>query len=303
MAGHVTNEKDLERCMRLAIEEAHVSLREGNHGFGAVIALDGRALAQCHDTEESDSDPTAHAELKAIRLACSRVGKELSRCVIVSTHEPCPMCAAAIVWSGLPVVAYGYGIADSIRQGRTRIDLECGEIFRRAGADIEVRPGLLKEDCAVLYNKEVRAEIRKLRGASDDRLRAFDAESMRKRIAWYQGADLAGARGSHDSLETAYRVLLLKLGIGEQQAPIRQRTEAEIRFHSRNWCPTLEACRILGLETARVCRLSNETSTDALIKMVDPRLTFTRNYERMRPGHDYCEEIIRMEPDLKAPGT
>lgn len=289
--------------MRLAIEEAHVSLREGNHGFGAVIAQDGRVLAQSHDTEESDSDPTAHAELKAIRLACSRVGKELSRCVIVSTHEPCPMCAAALVWARLPVVAYGYGIADSIRQGRTRIDLECVEVFRRAGADIEVRPGLLREDCAVLYNKEVRAEIRKLRGTSDDQLRAFNAESRSKRIAWFKDADLAQARGNHDALETAYRVLLLKLGIREQQAPISLRTEAEIRFHSRNWCPTLEACRILGLETARVCRLYNESSMDALIKMVDPRLTFSRNYQRMRPGHDYCEEIIRFEPDPGPRGT
>ncbi len=68
--------------------------------------------------------------------------------------------------------------------------------------------------------------------------------------------------------------------------------EREIVFHSKNCCPTLEACKILGLDTRKVCRLYNEKSTDALVRQVDSRLRFSRNYERIRPYTDSCEESI-----------
>jgi tRNA(Arg) A34 adenosine deaminase TadA len=64
--------------MQLAIDEACLSHREGNHGFGAVIVHGENVIAQTHDTEELDQDPTAHAELKAIRVASAKVGKDLS---------------------------------------------------------------------------------------------------------------------------------------------------------------------------------------------------------------------------------
>ena len=91
----------------------------------------------------------------------------------------------------------------------------------------------------------------------------------------------------------AYQVLLRKLGIKEDEAPIIRRNDKEIVFRSINSCPTLEACRILGLEPIKICKLYNEGATDALVKLVDPRLEFSRNYARMRPEYKYCEEIIR----------
>ena len=112
----------LEPFMKEAIAEARVSLREGNHGFGAVIVRENRIIASAHDTEETDADPTAHAESTVIRRACGIIGKDLSSCTLVCTHEPCPMCAGAIVWARIPVVAFGYAIADAVAQGRSRMD-------------------------------------------------------------------------------------------------------------------------------------------------------------------------------------
>lgn len=286
---------DLASLMREAIAEAALSLREGNHGFGALIVRDGQVIARTHDTEETDRDPTAHAESKAIRMASARIGKNLSDCTLVSTHEPCPMCAAAIVWSKLAFVAYGCGIAEAIGQARNRIDIECREIFRRARADIRVESGLLGSECGVLYDESVRAEIKRLRGATDVQLGTLNDESKKKRLEWYRALKESGEIRGSDPLERAYRVLLLKLGIGGDQAPIVKRTEKEIVFHSKNRCPTLEACKILGLDTRRVCKLTNEGSTRELIRQEDPGLDFIRNYEKIRPYREYCEEIIRFQ--------
>jgi tRNA(adenine34) deaminase len=83
----------LEGWMRAAVAEARASLRQGDSGFGALVVQDGEILAQTRDSDTSDGDPTAHAELKAIRMAAARTGGRLSGCLLVATHEPCPMCA------------------------------------------------------------------------------------------------------------------------------------------------------------------------------------------------------------------
>jgi tRNA(adenine34) deaminase len=287
------NKYCLSPYMKLAIDEACLSHQEGNHGFGAVIMQGKEIIAQAHDTEETDHDPTAHAELKAIRASSAKLGKDLSGCSLICTHEPCPMCATAVVWSKISTVGYGYSISDAILQGRNRIDIECTEIFSRAKADIQVVKGLMSAECSILYDRSVRAEIRKLRGASDDQLLLFDKDSTEKRRRWFKEERLEIERVGDNPLLKAYQVLLKKLGIKEGEAPIIRRNDVEIVFRSMNSCPTLEACKVLGLEPRKICKLYNEGATDALVKLVDPRLEFSRNYARMRPEYEYCEEIIR----------
>ena len=280
----------LERHMSAAIEEAETSLREGNHGFGAVIARGDDVVAREHDTEETESDPTAHAESKAIRKASAVLGKDLAGCVLVSTHEPCPMCAGAIVWSGLRRIAYGIGIPDAMAQGRRRLGLPCEQVFSRCGAAVEITKDVLRSRCALLYDERVRSELRKLRGATDRMLIECNEASTRTRLAWY--AATQPVHSSADPLQRAYELLLRKLEIDPSEAPIVENDGHRLRFHSRNFCPTLEACRILRLDTRRVCRLSNEGATNALVRMVDARLSFSRNYETLRPYGDCCEEMI-----------
>lgn len=282
----------LDQYMRIAIREAEESLREGNHGFGAVILKGAAVIARTHDTEETDRDPTAHAELKAIRAASSLLGKDLSACLLIATHEPCPMCAGAVVWSRLQRVAYGYGIEEALAQRRSRIAISCEELFTRAQAAVQVQKGVLQSACSVLYDRRVRAEINKLRRASDRDLLDYDRTSAEKRMQWYAATHLPAARIGAEPLESAYALLLQKLDLRPEDAPIVHRDAHRIVFHSRNFCPTLEACKILGLDTRRICRLFNEGATQALIRQIDPQLSFRRNYVKIRPYTEYCEEMI-----------
>jgi hypothetical protein len=71
-------------------------------------------------------------------------------------------------------------------------------------------------------------------------------------------------------------------------------SERRIVSRWRNPCPTLEACRKLGLDTRLVCRLVYEKPVEVLLAGIDPRLRFRRNYAALRPQTDYCEEIIEL---------
>lgn len=284
----------LEEMMKIAIEQARTSLLEGNHGFGAILLRDGKILAQAHDRDESEHDPTSHAEMNVIRSAASKIGKDLAGCLLISTHEPCPMCASAIVWSNISEVGYGYSIEDSLTQGRDRINLSCKEVFQRANRDILIHQGILKDECELLYKKSVRNEIKRLRNITDRKLDEYNEDSVTRRITWYEENRNNFSFIDSDILGSAYRLLLCRFGIKEEEMPIKSKSNKEIVFHSQNFCPTLEACKILNLDTRSICKKYNEGSTNVLIKQIDRRLVFERNYEKIRPYSDYCEEIIRI---------
>jgi tRNA(adenine34) deaminase len=286
---------ELEGYMRLAVKEAWASLREGNNGFGAVIVRDGNIISSAHDKEDTEQDPTSHAELNAVREASRKLGKKLTGCVLVSTHEPCPMCASAIVWSGITEAAYGYSIQEALAQGRKRMNLSCAEIFGKVGAQIKIHKGILKTECAVLYREDVRREIERLRNAGDRILNELNADSVLRRTKWFRENRNSFDFISQDLLDSAYRLLLERFGVTPDEMPVVQKTEKNIVFHSMNFCPTLEACRILGLDTRNICRKLNEQSTDALLKQIDKRLGFSRNYDKLRPYSEYCEEMISLE--------
>lgn len=286
---------DYEPFMKIAIAQAEQSLREGNNGFGAVIVKGGEVIAAAHDGENAEQDPTSHAEINAIRIAAGKHGKKLSGCTLVSTHEPCPMCASAILWAGIPALAFGVSIQDTLAQGRNRIDLSCTEIFQRAGADMDVKGGVCREECAVLYREDVRREIQNLRNAGEKELEELNADSVRRRSDWFHQNKNEFSFEPDDILLAGYQLLLHRLKISPQEAPILRRSDTEIVFHSMNFCPTLAACRILKRDTRYICQRLNEKATDALLKQLDPRLSFARNYDRLRPQANYCEEMIRLD--------
>ncbi len=281
--------------MQTAIEEAKLSLREGNNGFGAVIIKDHHVIAQSHDTEETDQDPTSHAEINAIKSAAKKMGKNLKDCILISTHEPCPMCATAIVWSKINNIIFGYSILDSIKDGRSRINLKCEDIFHSANVDIQIEKWILKEECSLLYNRDVRNEINKLRKVTKKQLEKYNKESKEKRLHWFMSEVKTKNDIADSKLEAAYKLLLKRFEISEEQMPIVQKCSDKIVFHSKNFCPTLEACKILNLDTRYICKNYNEDATEFLIKQIDPRLKFTRNYNKLRPFTEYCEEMIILE--------
>ncbi len=94
--------------MRAALEEARAALAEGELPVGCAIVRGGEIIARAHNERERSGDPTAHAEVLAIRRAAGRLGGwRLNGCTLYVTLEPCPMCAGAISQSRLSRLVYG----------------------------------------------------------------------------------------------------------------------------------------------------------------------------------------------------
>jgi tRNA(Arg) A34 adenosine deaminase TadA len=108
-----------DQFMREAIKEAEAGMRSGRGGpFGCVIVRAGKVIARGNNRVTSTNDPTAHAEVTAIREACSALGKfSLEDCELFTSCEPCPMCLAAIYWARIPRVFYGNTRADAAEIG------------------------------------------------------------------------------------------------------------------------------------------------------------------------------------------
>lgn len=110
---------DLE-MMQEALKEARLALQEGELPIGCVIARDGEIIARGHNLREQTNDPTAHAEIVAMRRAAEVLGSwRLEGCTLYVTLEPCPMCAGAISQARVEHLVYGaadehYGCAGSV---------------------------------------------------------------------------------------------------------------------------------------------------------------------------------------------
>jgi tRNA(Arg) A34 adenosine deaminase TadA len=105
----------MARAIQLAIENA----RSGQGGpFGALVVRDGSGIAEGVNRVTSTNDPTAHAEVLAIRQACQKLGLfELKTCELYTSCEPCPMCLGAIYWARLSRVYFGSFAADASKAG------------------------------------------------------------------------------------------------------------------------------------------------------------------------------------------
>lgn len=100
--------------MRVAIELSEQNIENGGGPFGAVIACNGDIVATGVNRVTASCDPTAHAEIAAIRAASEKLGRfDLSGCEIYSSCEPCPMCLGAIYWAHLDKLYYGNSKADA----------------------------------------------------------------------------------------------------------------------------------------------------------------------------------------------
>ncbi len=133
--------------MRVALEEAKKAFDEDEVPVGAVIVKDGEIIARAHNRRESTLDPTAHAEILAIREASKRLKNwRLTDTTLYVTKEPCPMCAAAIVHARIKRVVYGCkdekgGGVDSLYSILTD---------PRLNHQAEVVSGVMSEECAEL---------------------------------------------------------------------------------------------------------------------------------------------------------
>ena len=94
--------------MKEALKEAVKALEKDEVPIGAIIVCNNKIIARSHNLTEMLNDPTAHAEMQAITMATSYMGgKYLNDCTLYVTIEPCPMCAAALLWAQIGKIVYG----------------------------------------------------------------------------------------------------------------------------------------------------------------------------------------------------
>lgn len=137
--------KRMKKYMVEALKEAEIAASEGEVPVGAVIVRDGEIIARAHNMTEQTKDPTAHAEMLAIRQASQRLGGwRLPGCHMYVTAEPCSMCAGAIVWARIEKLVIG---TMDPKAGA------CGSVFnipqdRRLNHFVEIETGLMREECS-----------------------------------------------------------------------------------------------------------------------------------------------------------
>ena len=139
-----------EEWMRLAIAEAKLSLAHNDIPIGALVISNGEIIASRHNERELQGDPTAHAEVLAIRDAAIALGtSRLDGATLVTTLEPCPMCAGAALVARISHVVFG---AEDPKAG------SLGSLYQLGGDprlnhEFAVTPRVLQEECGDLLTK------------------------------------------------------------------------------------------------------------------------------------------------------
>ncbi|NLD19523.1 MAG: nucleoside deaminase [Clostridiales bacterium] len=140
----------MRKYMQAALNEAQKAAEAGEIPVGAVITKDGIIISSAHNETETRKDPTAHAEILAIRQAAKALGGwRLTDCCMFVTAEPCSMCAGAIVWSRIKKLYIG---TMDPKAGA------CGSIFnipqeRKLNHYVEIESGLMQEECSSLMKE------------------------------------------------------------------------------------------------------------------------------------------------------
>ena len=149
--------------MRLAIEEAQAARRAGDYAIGAVVVQDGAVLASAGNRVKLENDPTQHAEVAALRMACRSLrSRHVEGAVLYTTAEPCPMCAAAAIWARMDGIVSGSTIADMAEfrhkfgsdewTWRT-VDVAARAVLENGEPKLFLVEGFLREECRALFHE------------------------------------------------------------------------------------------------------------------------------------------------------
>ena len=139
-----------EQLMLIAIEEAKLAESHGDIPIGALVVLEGDIISSRHNERELRNDPTAHAEVLAIQDAAKKLGtSRLDGATLISTLEPCPMCAGAALSARISRVIFG---AEDPKAGALGSLYQLGS-DPRLNHEFSVTPMVLQEECCALISR------------------------------------------------------------------------------------------------------------------------------------------------------
>jgi len=135
--------------MRLAIDEAKI----GETPYGCVIVKDNQVIVQAYNTVRSENDPTAQAEVNAIRKLCQLLEPgERKDCMLFTICEPTPLSMSAIFYSGVKKIVYGVPIEKMSGISR-KVSINAKEFAERCSREIVIKGGKLQNECLELFTK------------------------------------------------------------------------------------------------------------------------------------------------------
>jgi guanine deaminase len=151
----LAGQMELAGKMEIAIRVAEQGIAIGQAPFGAAIFdAEGELVAAEHNRVRQDFDPSAHAEVVAIRSACQKTGqRKLAGFWLYSTCEPCPMCASTLVFAGIRHVCFGASVQDALAAGFEDLQIPCHLIFDKSRDAFITQGGVLRERCRQLFER------------------------------------------------------------------------------------------------------------------------------------------------------
>ncbi|MBL7160739.1 MAG: nucleoside deaminase [Candidatus Aenigmarchaeota archaeon] len=148
--------------MEAAIEEARISAEQGDYAIGAVVVLNGEIIAKSGTLAQIRKNPVLHAEVAVIQNATKKLNSQyLEGCILYTTHEPCPMCAAAAVWARMKGIVFGVRNGDmkahaakseNPKYSWRLIDVSCREVLEKGKPALELAEGFMREECLRLFS-------------------------------------------------------------------------------------------------------------------------------------------------------
>jgi tRNA(Arg) A34 adenosine deaminase TadA len=151
-----------EEFMRIAIRQAEIARLSGDYAIGAVVVIDGKVVAEGTNRIKVDNDPTQHAEMVAIRTACTaRRTRHIEGAILYTTAEPCPMCASAAIWARMAGIVSGSTI-DDMAEFRKKfgnpsftwrtVDIDAHQILSHGEPKLFLIEGFLRDECQQLFH-------------------------------------------------------------------------------------------------------------------------------------------------------
>lgn len=143
----------MNKYMKMCIDIATKGVDNNEGGpFGAcIIDKDGNVISLCNNTVLKDNDPTAHAEINAIRYACKKINSyNLKDYILYTNCEPCPMCLSAIIWSNIKTVYFGCNRMDANNIGFR--DKKIYDYFNNDNHILEIK-NINRDECLESFNK------------------------------------------------------------------------------------------------------------------------------------------------------
>jgi tRNA(Arg) A34 adenosine deaminase TadA len=141
-----------EPFIRQALALAMQARADGNHPFGAVLALDGQPVCTAMNSVATDHDPTAHAETNLVAHAIRQLSRDdLGRAVLYTSCEPCAMCVGKIYWAGLRSVVYALPAEELARLAGADFLIPCRDLFRHATEPVAVTGPMLVDEARAVH--------------------------------------------------------------------------------------------------------------------------------------------------------